>query len=758
MTGETNDEMESSENGTELSPDDIGSVEEITKETILSRQTSVNLVPFIGQRFVSQDAAYEFYCSFAKQCGFSIRRHRTRGKDGVGRGITRRDFTCHRGGYPQVKQTDEGKLQRNRKSSRCGCQAYLRIVKRADFDVPEWRVTGFGNNHNHDLLKSDEVRLLPAHCIISADDKSRICMFAKAGMSVRQMLRLMELEKGVKLGCLPFTEIDVRNLLQSFRRVDRDNDSIDLISTCKKLKDDNPNFKYDFKLDGYNKLDRIAWSYASCVQQYTSYGDAVVFDTTHRLDAYDMLLGLWIGVDNHGATCLFGCVQLRDENAESFAWALKTFLSFVGDKAPQTIITDQNLWLKDAIASELPETKHAFCIWHIMAKFSEWFSLLLGSHYDTWKAEFYRLYNLEMIEDFENGWREMMSRYGLQSNKHILSLYTLRSFWALSFLRRYFFGGLVNKCQLESIHTYTERILSVQSQLDQFIEKVSDIAEYNDQAGAKQKSQLKLQKISLKTGSPIESHAATVFTPFAFCILQEELLLAPQFASVLVDEGCFHVRHHSQMDAGHEVLWDPQQELIRCSCHQFEFLGILCRHVLRVLSTNNCFHIPNQYIPVRWCSSSMKHIQPISQGDNIGKVQLLESLISTIITESVEADERLEIACDKLSMVLSHIKQLPRSGDHNHGISYNSPSGSLILPEVEDSDGIAQSFTVGNLQDHLSLGKLKERRPSGGSCDASRKRRRFSLPCCGQFGHDASGCPIITGGNLTEDGDALGFL
>ncbi|GFZ19365.1 FAR1-related sequence 11 [Actinidia rufa] len=190
---------EASENGTDLSPDDIGTIEEMPEDTILSRQTSVNLVPFIGQRFVSQDAAYEFYCSFAKQCGFSIRRHRTRGKDGVGRGITRRDFTCHRGGYSQLKPSEDGKLQRNRKSSRCGCQAYMRIVKRTDFDVPEWRITGFSNIHNHELLKSNEVQLLPAYCTISADDKSRICMFAKAGMSVRQMLRLMELEKGVKL-------------------------------------------------------------------------------------------------------------------------------------------------------------------------------------------------------------------------------------------------------------------------------------------------------------------------------------------------------------------------------------------------------------------------------------------------------------------------------------------------------------------------------------------------------------------------------
>lgn len=326
MTENENQDLESSENDTDLSQDNVGSIEEIPDDTILLRQTSVNLVPFIGQRFVSQDAAYEFYCSFAKQCGFSIRRHRTRGKDGVGRGVTRRDFTCHRGGYPQAKPTEEGKLQRNRKSSRCGCQAYMRIVKRSDFDVPEWRVTGFSNNHNHELIKSFEVHILPSHCTISADDKSRVCMFAKAGMSARQMLRLLEIEKGVKLGCLPYSELDIRNLLQSFRHVDNDNDAIDLVGMCKRLKDENSEFKYEFKLDGRNRLEHIAWSYPSSVQQYEAFGDAILLDTTHRLDAYDMLLGLWIGVDNHGMACLYSCVLLRNENLQSFIWALKVFI------------------------------------------------------------------------------------------------------------------------------------------------------------------------------------------------------------------------------------------------------------------------------------------------------------------------------------------------------------------------------------------------------------------------------------------------
>ncbi|XP_057547073.1 protein FAR1-RELATED SEQUENCE 11-like isoform X3 [Amaranthus tricolor] len=735
--------------------DNTGSIEEIPENAILSRRTSVNLVPFIGQRFVSQDAAYEFYCNFATQCGFSIRRHRTRGKDGVGRGVTRRDFTCHRGGYPQAKPT-EGKSQRNRKSSRCGCQAYMRIVKRSDFDVPEWRVTGFNNNHNHELLKSVEVPILLSHCNISADDKSRICMFAKAGMSARQMLRLMELEKGVKLGCLPFTELDIRNLLQSFRHIDEDNDAIDLVGMCKRLKDEHPDFKYDFELDGHNRLANIAWSYPSSVQQYEAFGDAILLETTHRLDAYDMLLGLWIGVDNHGLACLYSCVLLRDEDLQSFTWALKMFLCFMKGKAPQTVLTDQNMWLKEAIACVMPETKHAFSIRHIMTNFSDWFYLPLGSRYDGWKAEFNRLYSLELVDEFEAGWKEMVDRYGLQLNKHIISLYALRNFWALSFLRHHFFAGFMSKSVTDSVNAFIQRIVSAQSKLDCFIDKVAEIAEYKDHCGSKHKMKQNAQKVSLKTGSPLESHAATVLTPFAFSVLQEELVLAPQYASILVGEGCFHIRHHTEIDGGWKVMWDPRQELIRCSCHQFEFLGIFCRHILRVFSTNNCFRIPDSYLPLRWRLVFKENIEK----EKIEKVKLLESLASTIVSESVVAKERLDFACEQMSMVLSHINQISGLNDHDRHVNemgFNSPSGSLILPEVEDSDGIVQSFTLGDLQESF-LGKLKERSPNAGVGNVLRKRQRCCIPCCGQFGHDASNCPILGSESLHADGDALGFL
>ena len=111
-------------------------------------------------------------------------------------------------------------------------------------------------------------------------------------------------------------------------------------------------------------------------------------------------------------------------------------------KAPQMILTDQNMCLKEVIAIEIPATKHALCIWMIVAKFPLWFNAVLGECYNEWKAEFYRLYSLESIEDFELGWRDMLNSCRLHTNRHIANLFALRSLWALPYLRSHFFAGM----------------------------------------------------------------------------------------------------------------------------------------------------------------------------------------------------------------------------------------------------------------------------------------------------------------------------
>ncbi|XP_043720585.1 protein FAR1-RELATED SEQUENCE 11-like isoform X1 [Telopea speciosissima] len=645
-----------------LSLDDTSSTEESPGETKLPEYPN-DAIPYIGQRFVTHDAAYKFYSEFAKHCGFSIRRHRTEGKDGVGKGLTRRYFVCHRAGNTPVKASNESKPQRNRKSSRCGCQAYLRISKTMDLGAPEWRVTGFANHHNHELLEPNQVRFLPAYRTISDDDKNRLYMFAQTGISVQQMMRLMELEKCVEPGYLPFTEKDVRNLLQSFRKVDQEDESIDLLRMCKNIKDKDPNFRYEYTIDANNRLENIAWSYASSIQSYDIFGDAVVFDTTHRLTAFDMPLGIWVGMNNYGMPCFFGCVLLREENMRSFSWALKAFLGFMNGKAPQTILTDQNMCLKEVIAIEMPSTKHALCIWLIMAKFPSWFNAVLGERYNEWKNEFYQLYNMETIEEFELGWRDMVNSFGLHTNRHISSLFALRTLWALPYLRNHFFAGMTASNQSKSINAFIQRFLSAQTRLAHFVEQVAVAVDFKDQAGEQQTMQQNLQNICLKTGAPMESHAATVLTPYAFCKLQEQLVLAAHYASFQMDDGCFLVRHHTKLEGGRKVIWVPREGIITCSCHQFEFSGILCRHALRVLSTGNCFHIPEQYLPLRWSriNTSPTKLLHSTPNDHAERIQALQSMVSTLITESAKTKERLDLATDQVSILLSRIREQPAS-------------------------------------------------------------------------------------------------
>lgn len=647
-----------------LSPEETSSNEEFPEDTRLSLETSNDGIPYIGQRFVTHDAAYEFYSEFAKRCGFSIRRHRTEGKDGIGKGLTRRYFVCHRAGNTPTKASNESKPQRNRKSSRCGCQAYMRISKNMDMGVPEWRVTGFSNHHNHELLEPNQVRFLPAYRTISDADKNRILMFAKTGISVQQMMRLMELEKCVEPGYLPFTEKDVRNLIQSFRKVDQDEESIDLLRMCRNIKEKDPNFKYEFTIDANNRLENIAWSYASSVQSYEVFGDAVVFDTTHRLTAFDMPLGIWVGMNNYGMPCFFGCVLLREENVRSFSWALKAFLSFMIGRAPQTILTDQNMCLKEAIAIEMPNTKHALCIWLIVAKFPSWFNAVLGERYNEWKAEFYRLYNLETIDDFEMGWREMVNSFGLHTNRHIANLFAYRSLWALPYLRSHFFAGMTVTSLSKSINAFIQRFLSAQNRLAHFIEQVAVAVDFRDQAGEQQTMQQNLQNICLKTGAPMEAHAAAVLTPYAFCKLQDELVMAAHYASFQMEEGCFLVRHHTKMDGGRKVIWIPREELVSCSCHMFEFSGVLCRHALRVLSTLNCFQIPDRYLPIRWRrinSFPTKLVQGAGSSDQAERVQALQSMVSALVSEAAKSKERMDIASQEISILLSRIREQPIS-------------------------------------------------------------------------------------------------
>lgn len=59
----------------------------------------------------------------------------------------------------------------------------------------EWRVTTFDVEHNHTLLTQLEVQFLPANWIIWDDYSEQIFLLKEGGLSVRQLMNDIELEK-----------------------------------------------------------------------------------------------------------------------------------------------------------------------------------------------------------------------------------------------------------------------------------------------------------------------------------------------------------------------------------------------------------------------------------------------------------------------------------------------------------------------------------------------------------------------------------
>ncbi|KAL6543874.1 hypothetical protein OROGR_010371 [Orobanche gracilis] len=84
-----------------------------------------------------------------------------------------------------------------------------------------------------------------------------------------------------------------------------------------------------------------------------------------------------------------------------------------------------------------------------------------------------------------------------------------------------------------------------------------------------------------------------------------------------------------------KVVWDGK--MARCTCKNFEFVGILCRHVLSVLLHKGCFDIPPTYWLSRWSREKVQYneIYELPQEENIG-VSSSCANNSDLVTNAIE--------------------------------------------------------------------------------------------------------------------------
>ncbi|XP_022891883.1 protein FAR1-RELATED SEQUENCE 5-like [Olea europaea var. sylvestris] len=273
-------------------------------------------------------------------------------------------------------------------------------------------------------------------------------------------------------------------------------------------------------------------------QAYKEFGDVVTFDTTYLTNKYDMSFAPFVGVNHHGQSTLLGCGLVSNEDTETFVWLFRTWLQCMHGQAPHGIVIDQDRAMQNAIQIVFPNAKYRWCLWHLLKKLLEKF----GYHVD--KGSIFTII-------------QVWSTIGCQ----LLN--------AVRVCNAFFDGYVHSKMTLKQL-------------VKQYEQALRNKVEKEFQADFKSFSQMEVQE---------------EFTGKMYCSLVS-FSDGVSGATYEVREDVIH-DEHSRKKAFFFTFQRDKCE-ISCSCQNFEFRGIICKHMIAVLVRNDVKSIPERYILRRW--------------------------------------------------------------------------------------------------------------------------------------------------------------
>ncbi|WOL14290.1 protein FAR1-RELATED SEQUENCE 9-like isoform X2 [Canna indica] len=540
--------------------------------------------PVLGMEFDSPDAARAFYAAYAERIGFRIRNSKSF-TSRVDDTVIMRRFVCSKQGRPTKKDPfDLTKKRRNRASSREGCNAMLQVNRREN---GRWAISRCVLDHCHPL------GVLP---------KPSPAIQKKLAKKPWELLVCSTPEPPQQNGLGPGGGV-AQSLLEYFKR----------------MQAENPAFFYAVQVDQNNCVSNVFWADARARMAYSYFGDVVVFDMTCKKNKRIVPFATFTGVNHHRQLIVFGCAFMTDESETSFIWLFETWLGLMSGRRPVSFITAYNESMAAAAAKVFPNVRHRFCKKDIFTKCKE---NLLGvySTHPSFKAEFKKCVNeSETVEEFDSCWRSLTDRYNLENNMWLQELYAIQQKWIPLFFRGTFFGEFFGAPKLETMHKFFQRHSITTTTLRDLVTQFDKAMVGQHEKELQSDYDTNNTRPVLRTPSPMEKQASEIYTKVIFDLFQEELSESSGFLMEKVVDGndsSYRVTKVEDASKSYMVSYNASNKSINCSCSMFEFSGILCRHVFRVLMMTSVFMLPEGYILKRWTKNA-KSNGLTSEGHNV---------------------------------------------------------------------------------------------------------------------------------------------
>ncbi|XP_024164366.1 protein FAR1-RELATED SEQUENCE 5-like [Rosa chinensis] len=600
--------------------------------------------PYVGMYFETLEEAGRYYEDYGRQEGFWTRIRSSSKSRSQSNEVTSRLFVCaHQGKHVMQTQKEDdmmdeeakdeeeicdeqtGKKRRRSCSTvKCGCEASMRVLH--DKWTNKWKVSIFSDIHNHKIVTPARRMMMKSNRHMPNAAKDLTEAFQKENLQISKVPSMFGGAQNVG-----FDNRDCYNHLRNVRHKELEyGDAQSVLNYFRKKQAENPQFFYAIQCDEDGRATNFFWVDSRSRTAYQYFGDVVTFDTTYRTNKYDMPFAPFTGVNHHFQSIQFGCALLQDETEVTFLWLFETWLEAMGGRHPLCIITDQDLAMKGAIAKIFPNTRHRLYIWHIKKKFGEKLSHVYYKKSDFKTSMKKCIWATYRIKDFEEQWKKLIEEHELEQKEWLQQLYEIRESWVPVYNRSTFFAGMNTTGRSEGTNAFFDDFVTSMTNLREFVVKY-------EQA---------LQKIITRESSKdftsehkyrivndddfLLKHAAQVYTRNIFEKFKSEWSRVKRLKVEEKDsDNQFH--RYSVMkktDNSKEFLVELnlQTHVGKCECQNFEFVGIICRHIMKVFVCQDIDTIPSHFILPRW-----------RQGANKFRVMDAEALVKNDGKEQLEA-------------------------------------------------------------------------------------------------------------------------
>jgi hypothetical protein len=262
---------------------------------------------------------------------------------------TRYYYHCDRSGKYKTKAKT-----RSTSTRRTDCPFKLIIFNLEGSNL--WRLEVQDPSHNHPPSLSPS-----AHNVYrkrTQGQKDTIKLMTHAGARPMQIMSALQREDPETL----VSATDIRNERKALREK-----HLDGRSPIETLLDDlsTPDWIFSVKKDAENRIQCLFLAHQKQIKLLHANPDVLLMDCTYRTNRYKLPLLHILGCTNLQTFFSAGFCFLSSETEMDYYWAVSTFLIKTATPLPRIFMSDQELALKRAVYSLLPEVPQLVCVWHI---------------------------------------------------------------------------------------------------------------------------------------------------------------------------------------------------------------------------------------------------------------------------------------------------------------------------------------------------------------------------------------------------------